>query len=190
MPTLREQLAEHQLTPEAVVLTHGHFDHVFNAGDVCAAYDVPAYLHPADHYMLTDPAAALGPGMRQLFDQMPAMTEVSTVVELADGQDLSLAGLRFDITHSPGHTDGSVLVHAQTGEGGRLVLAGDTLFAGGIGRTDLPGGDHDRMLRTLSDRILPLDDDTAVLPGHGPTTTIGQERASNSFLTGLRTGTS
>lgn len=183
--TLEEQLRKYRLTPAAVLLTHGHFDHVFSAGEVCEAHGVPAFLHPADGYMLGDPAAALGPQGRQLFGGALAMKAPSDVRDLADGAELDLAQLRFEVTHAPGHTGGSVLFGAGTDEGGRLLLAGDTLFAGSIGRTDLPGGDHADMLDTLSTRILPLDDDTIVLPGHGPTTTIGRERASNPFLEGL-----
>lgn len=187
VPTLGEQLGKYRLTPAAVLLTHGHFDHVFSAGEVCEEYGVPAFLHSADGYMLGDPAAALGPQGRQLFGAALTMTMPGEVRDLADGAVLDLAGLRFDVTHAPGHTGGSVLFGAATDEGGRLLLAGDTLFAGSIGRTDLPGGDHAEMLHTLSTRVLPLTDDTVVLPGHGPTTTIGRERASNPFLEGLPT---
>ncbi|MBK0867162.1 MAG: MBL fold metallo-hydrolase [Saccharopolyspora sp.] len=179
---LDEQLREHRLTPAGVLLTHGHFDHVFSAGEVCRAHDVPAWLHPADRFMLTDPAASLGPEGAQLFAALPPLTAPEDVRELADGQTVQLAGLSFGVTHSPGHTGGSVLFGLGTEEGGRLLLAGDTLFAGAIGRTDLPGGDHATMQRSLRERVLPLQDDTVVLPGHGPTTTIGRERASNPFL--------
>ena len=179
---LDEQLREHRLTPAGVLLTHGHFGHVFSAGEVCRAHDVPAWLHPADRFMLTDPAASLGPEGAQLFAALPPLTAPEDVRELADGQTVQLAGLSFGVTHSPGHTGGSVLFGLGTEEGGRLLLAGDTLFAGAIGRTDLPGGDHATMQRSLRERVLPLQDDTVVLPGHGPTTTIGRERASNPFL--------
>jgi glyoxylase-like metal-dependent hydrolase (beta-lactamase superfamily II) len=186
-PPLDEQLRKHRLTPAAVLLTHGHFDHVLSAGQVCASYDVPAYIHPTDRFMLDDPGAALGPAGRQLFGDGPAMDVPADVRDLADGDVLELAGLRFDVTHTPGHTGGSVLFGVGTDEGGRLVLSGDTLFAGAIGRTDLPGGDHGQMLESLSTKVLPLDDETVVLPGHGPTTTIGRERAGNPFLQGLPT---
>ncbi|WP_188989081.1 MBL fold metallo-hydrolase [Saccharopolyspora thermophila] len=187
VPPLADRLREHRLTPAAVLLTHGHFDHVFSAGAVCAEHDIAAHIHPADRFMLTDPGAALGPAGRQLFGDALVMDAPSEVRELADGDVLELAGLRFDVTHTPGHTSGSVLFGVGTEEGGRLLLSGDTLFAGAIGRTDLPGGDHGRMLKSLSTKVLPLDDDTVVLPGHGPTTTIGRERAGNPFLQGLPT---
>ncbi|QUH01578.1 MBL fold metallo-hydrolase [Saccharopolyspora erythraea] len=184
-PALAEQLREHALTPAAVLLTHGHFDHVFSAGDICSEHGVPAWIHPDDSYMLADPGAALGPAGRQLFGGGPSMPAPTDVRDLADGDRLELAGITFDVVHTPGHTGGSVLFRTGTDEGGRLVLSGDTLFAGAIGRTDLPGGDHARMLHSLSTKVLALDDDTAVLPGHGPTTTIGRERVSNPFLQDL-----
>ncbi|MDR7303280.1 MBL fold metallo-hydrolase [Haloactinomyces albus] len=182
--SVTERLRRHRLTPAAVLLTHGHFDHVFSAADLCRAHDIPAWVHPADAYMLTDPGAALGPQGRQLFDGV----EVSVppdVRELTDGAKLDLAGIRFEVTHAPGHTGGSVMFGAESDEGGRLLLSGDTLFPGAIGRTDLPGGDHERMLETLRNSVLPLEDETVVLPGHGPTTTIGRERAGNPFLQDL-----
>ncbi|GAB2682717.1 MBL fold metallo-hydrolase [Saccharopolyspora gloriosae] len=182
---LDEQVRDNGLNPVAVLLTHGHFDHVFSAGDVCRTYDVPAWIHPDDRYMLTDPAASMGPQGAELFAALPPLTAPAEIRDLADGEALELAGLSLSVTHSPGHTGGSVLFGVGTDEGGRLLLAGDTLFAGAIGRTDLPGGDHPTMLRTLRTRVLPLEDDTVVLPGHGPTTTIGRERASNPFLQDL-----
>ena len=182
---LGEQLSQHRLTPEAVLLTHGHFDHVFSASEVCSRHDVPAYLHPEDRFMLDDPGAALGPAGSQLFTGEFAMSAPSDVRDLAGGQQLDLAGIRFEERHSPGHSAGSVLFVARSEEGGQLVLAGDTLFQGGIGRTDLVGGDHARIEESLSSQVLSLDDETVVLPGHGPTTTIGRERASNPFLADL-----
>jgi glyoxylase-like metal-dependent hydrolase (beta-lactamase superfamily II) len=104
------------------------------------------------------------------------------VRELTDGAELDLAGLRLTVDHTPGHTRGSVVFHTALDEGGRVMFAGDTLFAGSIGRTDLPGGDMGTMVETLRTKILPLDDEVVVLPGHGGSTTIGRERASNPFL--------
>lgn len=181
---VEEQLHKHGLTVAGVLLTHGHFDHVFSAGQLCRAHDVPAWLHPADRFMLDDPGAALGPQGRQLFEGVE-VTVPADVRELAEPMTVELAGISFRVDHAPGHTEGSVLFGVETPEGGSVVLSGDTLFSGAIGRTDLPGGDHERMLATLRDKILPLDDETMVLPGHGPTTTIGAERAANPFLQGL-----
>ncbi|KEI44763.1 MBL fold metallo-hydrolase [Saccharopolyspora rectivirgula] len=184
-PALAERLQQHRLTPEAVLLTHGHFDHVFSAGQVCLEHGVPAWIHPADRFMLADPAAALGPMGRQLFGDGLAIEQPKEVHDLADGMALELAGLQLDVSHTPGHTAGSVVFAARTEEGGKLLFSGDTLFAGGIGRTDLPGGDHRQILRSLSSKILPMDDDVVVLPGHGPSTSIGRERSGNPFLQDL-----
>jgi glyoxylase-like metal-dependent hydrolase (beta-lactamase superfamily II) len=101
---------------------------------------------------------------------------------LGDGEELDLAGLKLTVDHAPGHTQGSVLFRHATDDGGLLMLAGDVLFAGSIGRTDLPGGDSAMMTESLRTKVLPLDDETVVLPGHGPTTTIGRERVTNPFL--------
>jgi glyoxylase-like metal-dependent hydrolase (beta-lactamase superfamily II) len=113
------------------------------------------------------------------------LREPREVRELADGAALELAGLTLRVDHTPGHTPGSVVFTTPTEESVEVVLAGDTLFAGSIGRTDLPGGDHEQMLASLRDKLLTRADDTVVLPGHGPTTTVGRERASNPFLQGL-----
>ncbi len=179
------QLDKHGLTPEGVLLTHGHFDHVFSAGELCRAHGIPAWVHPADEYMIGDPGAALGPEGRQLFDGV-SVTVPEDLRALSGDTTLEVAGIRFAVHHAPGHTGGSMLFEAVTEEGGRLLLTGDTLFAGAIGRTDLPGGDHERILGTLSSEVLPLEDETAVLPGHGPTSTVGRERAGNPFLQDLR----
>ena len=113
------------------------------------------------------------------------MREPSEVRELTDGAALDLAGLQITVDHTPGHTGGSVMFRSGAQEGGRLVISGDTLFAGSIGRTDLPGGDHRQMLSSLQSKVLTLPDDTVVLPGHGPTSTIGRERVTNPYLVQL-----
>ncbi|QQQ78438.1 MBL fold metallo-hydrolase [Saccharothrix sp. 6-C] len=178
-----EALREHRLSPVAVLLTHGHFDHTFSVAPVCDGNDVPAWIHPDDREMLSDPLKGMSAQSRAaFFGGKLEMREPREVRELADGAELDLAGLRLTVDHTPGHTGGSVMFRAGTEEGGRLVLSGDTLFAGSIGRTDLPGGDHREMLTSLRTKVLTLADDTVVLPGHGPTTTIGRERVSNPFL--------
>jgi glyoxylase-like metal-dependent hydrolase (beta-lactamase superfamily II) len=110
--------------------------------------------------------------------------EPDDVAELADGQDLELAGLRFRVDHTPGHTEGSVTFRTPYAQQdvSELMFSGDLLFAGSIGRTDLPGGDHATMLRSLTHKVLTLPDDIVVLPGHGEQTSIGRERATNPFL--------
>ncbi|MEU4762224.1 MBL fold metallo-hydrolase [Actinosynnema sp. NPDC023794] len=177
-----EALREHRLSPVAVLLTHGHFDHTFSVAPVCDGNDIPAWIHPDDREMLADPLKGISAGSRAFFGGNLEMREPREVRELTDGAELDLAGLRLTVDHTPGHTGGSVMFRAGTEEGGRLVLSGDTLFAGSIGRTDLPGGNHREMLTSLRTKVLTLADDTVVLPGHGPTTTIGRERVSNPFL--------
>jgi glyoxylase-like metal-dependent hydrolase (beta-lactamase superfamily II) len=135
--------------------------------------------------MLSDPLRWISPEAAAFFGGRLAMREPAEVRELADESVLDLAGLSITVDHTPGHTLGSVVFRTGTQEGGRLMFAGDTLFAGSIGRTDLPGGDVRKMARSLRTKILPCPDDTVVLPGHGPSTTIGRERATNPFLAGL-----
>lgn len=180
---LDEVLAEHRLQPVAVLLTHGHIDHTFAVTPVCGAKDVPAWIHPGDRDLLTDPAKGLSSESRQLFGGRLEWTEPSDVKLLDDGSPLALAGMEFTVDHAPGHTPGSVMFRLPgDGEFAPLCLSGDVLFAGSIGRTDLPGGSMEQMMESLATKVLPLADEIAVLPGHGPSTTIGRERATNPFL--------
>jgi hydroxyacylglutathione hydrolase len=179
-------LAEHRLQPVAVLLTHGHLDHTFSVAPICGARGITAYVHPADRELLADPAKALSMDLRGLLGGRLPYAEPEDVAELTDGGTLTLAGLEITVDHAPGHTGGSVLFRLP-GAGSRweaeqLCLSGDVLFLGSIGRTDLPGGSMPAMRVSLRDKILPLADDTVVLPGHGPQTTIGRERASNPYL--------
>lgn len=189
-------LSENRLRPAAVLLTHGHVDHTYSVTPVCSGHGVPALLHGEDAYRLRDPLSELDPGLvamlEQQFGRSATWTPPDDVRTVSDGEVLELAGLRLRVRHAPGHTEGSVVfgldevpdsVPAAAGpEPGSTVLSGDVLFAGSIGRTDLAGGDHAAMLRTLRDVVLPLPDDTLVLPGHGPATTMARERAGNPYL--------
>ncbi|MCO1653432.1 MBL fold metallo-hydrolase [Pseudonocardia humida] len=185
---LEELLVEHRLTPVAVLLTHGHFDHTFSVAPVCDGHDVPAWIHPGDREMLADPMKGLSAQATAMFGGRLELREPREVRHLDDGAALELAGLSFTVDHTPGHTPGSAVFRTPTEEGVEVLLAGDTLFAGSIGRTDLPGGDFAQMQASLRDKLLVLDDSTLVLPGHGPTTTVGRERASNPFLQDLGPG--
>ncbi|MEV6794199.1 MBL fold metallo-hydrolase [Streptomyces sp. NPDC051320] len=183
---VEDALRKHRLKPVAVVLTHGHIDHVASVVPVCGAHDVPAWIHPADRFMMSDPEKGIGRTIG-----MPLMGELTVgepddVKELADGTELELAGLEFAVSHAPGHTKGSVTFRLPEAEDiPQILFSGDLLFAGSIGRTDFPGGDHAEMLESLARVCLPLDDSTVVLPGHNEQTTIGRERATNPFLQGL-----
>jgi glyoxylase-like metal-dependent hydrolase (beta-lactamase superfamily II) len=177
---LAQLLADDGLQPVAVVLTHGHLDHTWSVLPVCDGYGIPAYLHPADSGMLADPARWHGPQLAPLIGGL-ALPDPSDVLPLEDGAALDLAGVRLSVRHAPGHTEGSVVFSLDLDDAPGL-LAGDVLFAGSVGRVDLPGGSWEAMLRSLRDVVLPLDDATVVLPGHGPATTIGRERATNPYL--------
>lgn len=181
---LDEFIAEHRLHPVAVLLTHGHFDHTFSVLPVCQARDVPAYIHPLDRSQLADPWTAVGMAVgTPLFGKL-TFAEPDDVRELADGEKISIAGLDFAVRHAPGHSAGSV-VFDLGGADSPVLFSGDVLFAGSIGRVDLPGGSMADMQRSLREVIWPLDDATQVLPGHGPGTTIERERATNPYLQDL-----
>jgi hydroxyacylglutathione hydrolase len=182
---LDELLRQHRLDPVAVLLTHGHVDHIFAVTPVCDGNDIPAWIHPDDRVLLSDPMRAFSADARQLFGGRVQLREPREVRELADGASVELAGLTFIVDHTPGHTRGSVTFRSVGADGPGLLVSGDTLFAGSIGRTDLPGGDHQQLLTSLRDKILVLADETTVLPGHGLATTIGRERATNPFLQGM-----
>ncbi|WP_157253315.1 MBL fold metallo-hydrolase [Nonomuraea typhae] len=175
---VEELLREHRLKPAAVLLTHGHLDHVWSVAPVCGARDIPAWIHPEDRHLLSDPAAGWSGTSAQLFGGI-TLSEPDDVRELADGAVLKLAGLELVVDHTPGHTRGSVSFRLPEDE---IMFSGDLLFAGSIGRSDLPGGDYPTLLRSLAAKCLPLPDETIVLPGHGPQTTIGRERATNPYL--------
>jgi glyoxylase-like metal-dependent hydrolase (beta-lactamase superfamily II) len=216
---IEEVVARYRLRPAAVLLTHGHIDHIWSVVPVCGAKNITAYIHPADRALLSDPESGFPPGVGQQLLGGLTFTEPDDVAELADGATLTLAGLEFAVDHAPGHTPGSVTFRLPAAEavfpggappggapsggaptggaasggappgggaaGEPVLFAGDLVFAGSIGRTDLPGGDYETILRSLARVCLPLPDETVVLSGHGPATTIGAERVSNPFLVPL-----
>ncbi|BBZ07439.1 MBL fold hydrolase [Mycolicibacterium doricum] len=185
MAPLRRLLDDHRLTPAAVLLTHGHIDHIWSAQKVADTYGCPAYIHPEDRFMLTDPIKGFGPRVGQLL-LSTLLREPRQVIELdRDGQTLGLGGMTVTVDHTPGHTRGSVVFRLRA-DGAQVALTGDTLFRSSVGRTDLPGGSGRDLLGSILTKLLVLDDDTVVLPGHGPRSTIGAERRTNPFLEGLR----
>ncbi len=180
---LRRILDENRLTPAGVLLTHGHIDHIWSAQKVADTFGCPVFIHPEDRFMLTDPIRGFGPRIGQI--ALGALfREPKQVVDLdSDGQVLDLAGLGVIVDHTPGHTRGSVVYRVPGTDA--LAFTGDTLFKQSVGRTDLPGGSGRDLLGSILTKVLVLDDDTKVLPGHGPASTIGFERRSNPFLEGL-----
>jgi hydroxyacylglutathione hydrolase len=186
-PGVADLVREHRLKPVAVLLTHGHIDHMWCVAPVAGTYDATAWIHPRDRHLLTDPMAGLSrETAARLIGGRHEFAEPDDVAELSDGQGLELAGLSFVVDHTPGHTEGSVTFRTPYDEPAadvsEVMFSGDLLFAGSIGRTDLPGGDHPTMLRSLREKVLTLPDDVVVLPGHGEQTTIEHERRTNPFL--------
>ena len=172
-------LTAHDLVPVALLVTHGHVDHAGGAAGVVERTGVSAYIHPDDDYLVSDPATQL----RSIFGFVPPGVEEfappERFLDLAHGQHLELAGFDFEVRHTPGHTLGHcVFVVEEEG----LVFSGDQLFAGSIGRSDLPGGDFRTLMASMRNQVMTLPDDTRVLPGHGPETTIGRERTVNPFI--------
>ena len=183
-----ELVSEHSLAPAAVLLTHGHIDHVWSVAPLSSRFGIPAAIHADDRYRLVDPAGSSFSAAREQLLAMTKdaleLTEPDEVTVLGDGDELDLVGLTWRVRHAPGHTEGSVVFDVrETGGEFDRMFSGDVLFAGSIGRTDLPGGDPVAMARSLQRVIAATPDHVAVLPGHGPATTIGQERAANPYLT-------
>lgn len=178
---------EHRLLPAAVLITHGHIDHCWSVAPLTHDFGIPAYIHADDRSRLADLTDSTIAANRDALLAMTKgeleLTEPEDVRLIADEEVLELAGLRLRVRHAPGHTEGSVVFErAADADVPPIMFSGDLLFAGSIGRTDLPGGDVARMQRSLERIVLPADDAMVVLPGHGGQTTIGQERATNPFL--------
>ena len=178
---LNEKLREFDLKPVAILVTHGHLDHTFSVQPICDGYQIPAMIHSDDRELFLHPERAHG---AEFISQLTGIDwlEPKQIVELKDGQEFELVGMKFKAIHAPGHTKGSVMFSVDN----EVLISGDVLFAGSIGRTDLPGGSWDSMQRSLREKVLPLSDELQVLPGHGPETSIGRERKYNQFLLELQ----
>ncbi len=181
IPAIEELVAAHDLTPVALLATHGHIDHA-GGGGAAARFAIDAHLHPDDEFLALDPASQI----RRLFGAVPPGAEdmfefPATYRALADGDRLEMAGLVIDVIHTPGHTPGHCCFHLDDAG---ILFSGDQLFAGSIGRTDLPGGDYETLMRSMKEKVMRLPAETQVLPGHGPTTTLAHERRTNPFLQG------
>ena len=178
---LKEKLREFDLKPVAILVTHGHLDHTFSVQPICDGYQIPAMIHSDDRELFLHPERAHG---AEFISQLTGIDwlEPKQIVELKDDQEFELVGMKFKAIHAPGHTKGSVMFSVDN----EVLISGDVLFAGSIGRTDLPGGSWDSMQRSLREKVLPLSDELQVLPGHGPETSIGRERKYNQFLLELQ----
>lgn len=182
-----EIVRENKLKPAAVLITHGHIDHAWSVAPLTHDFAIPAFIHADDRARLADLAGSTIAANREALLAMTKgeleLTEPEDVRLVTDDEVLDMAGLKMRVRHAPGHTEGSVVFEcAGDDETPPLMFAGDLLFQGSIGRTDLEGGSMADMQRSLERIVLTADDQMIVLPGHGPQTTIGQERVSNPFL--------
>lgn len=185
-----DRLQHHGLRLVALFGTHGHVDHVGGVSEVVRAHEhpVPVRIHDDDRHMLLDPVGSSGQfGM--YLERAGLDTRPPELIEgIDDGERISGAGMTFTAMHTPGHTRGSVCFLLEVDGQQPLLFSGDHLFRGSIGRTDLPGGSFEALMASMADKVLPMDDGVAVLPGHGETTTVGHERRTNPFLLELQHG--
>lgn len=171
IPRVTQKVAELELEIEYVLITHAHLDHVKELKALQNQLDVPALMHAKDEFLLKNlPAQAAAFGLT-----CSGIPEIDRFIE--EGDTIQFGKIRFDILETPGHSPGSVTFHD-----GNVAFVGDVLFAGSIGRTDLPGGNYEVLLDSIRTKILPLGDAVAIYPGHGPETTVAAEKATNPFL--------
>jgi len=173
IPKIMAILNRHHLTVKQILITHAHIDHIAGAARLKQLTGAPILYNPRDLPLVKMMDVQAG------WLDMPTPEVHSPDDTLEDGRLITITGLTGNILHTPGHTQGSVCLHLSDQN---LLLAGDTLFAGSVGRTDLPGGDGPTLIRSIHEKLLPLPDATIVIPGHGPKTTIGEERETNPFL--------
>jgi glyoxylase-like metal-dependent hydrolase (beta-lactamase superfamily II) len=177
---LEEMLKRNNLKPVAVIATHGHLDHTFSIQPIADGYSIPAYIHSEDRAYLSAPEKLLSAEFSSTVADMK-FVEPAQVLELKNGEVINLVGLSFKAIHAPGHTRGSLMFEVDD----EVLVSGDVLFAGSIGRTDLPTGSSKDMEETLRKKVVPLSDHLEVLPGHGPRTSMAHEKKTNPYLKSL-----
>lgn len=185
-PEVLRLLAGRGAACEAILLTHGHIDHIWSVPELARRLDVPVLLHPSDRWLWDDPAAGFGdlpPDTLRTQLGLDWDPPTERLEDLRDGQTLSFAGMRMRVRHTPGHTPGSCVFHLADDD--PLLLSGDLIFAGSVGRTDFPRGSWEEQMDAIARVVLPMEDRTVVHSGHGPQTTVGVERATNPFLRSL-----
>lgn len=172
--TLIAVLAEHNLTPSQILLTHGHLDHAGAAAELAAHYHIPIVgPHPLDAFWLDNL-----PAQSRMFG-LPECAPLTPDRWLEEGQTVQLGTVTLEVMHCPGHTPGHIVFFDRAG---RLLISGDVIFSGGVGRTDFPQSSHSDLIAAIKTKLLPLGDDVTFIPGHGPLSTLGRERLSNPFL--------
>ena len=185
MPDISQDIkvivSEYKLKPVAALITHGHLDHTFSLKPLADGYGIASYIHSEDREYLMRPEGALSPEFAATLGEM-VFEEPSDLRLLHNSDVIELLDMKIAAIHAPGHTKGSTMFTIND----ELLISGDVLFAGSIGRTDLPSGSADAMKKSLRTKVLPLPDDLRVLPGHGPETTIKYERKNNPYLKELR----
>ncbi len=195
VPSIVDQLG---CTVEAILLTHAHVDHVWSVPQLAERWDVGVHLHPEDRWLFEGPQRSYGEyGPEELMRRydLDWQPDMARLIDLSEGQTLTIGGAGFQVAHTPGHTPGHVTflaegladAHVELVAGGpgahdTMLLSGDLLFAGSVGRSDLVGGDGARLIAEIHRTAMALDDAIPVLPGHGPGTTVGHERRRNPFL--------
>ena len=166
-------IAKLNLKPVCILLTHCHFDHIYGVAALTQEYGIPAYAHANEKFTIEN----TNPQICRLYDlALPADFELTTV---SDGMTIEVGSLRFEVIETPGHSQGGLCFYERSNE---ILFSGDTLFAGAIGRTDHPGGDYDMLMKSIFEKLMVLEGNVTVIPGHGPETSVATERMTNPFL--------